>query len=283
MASSRVVRGSALIIAVAGLTLALLSAADAFFFLLNTLVAALVVFGAVCCAIASQFKRSWVTLFQDIVPAYCLALMLIGIVQFVSNLPNLDDAGIVVFPVFSVAWLLPFYGLLAVGVTRPWVPSSVELPSSKLSAAFGVLLLWLAILFAVLSRVGADVFLHQSALLCTLGGVVFFLAIDVFRGQTDPGGWRDRLLGLGTAGFFGGTLVAFVQADSLSEMVAGMIWALNSMLYALVLLLTARFLFPHAVISSGRQEMGLGFLSLTAPVWLGSFLHLYILQVFFSA
>ena len=61
-----------------------------------------------------------------------------------------------------------------------------------------------------------------------------------------------------------------------------MIWALNSMLYALVLLLTARFLLPHAVISSGRQEMGLGFLSLTVPVWLGSFVHLYILQVFFS-
>jgi len=283
MASSSLIRWSALIVAVAGLALALLSAADGFFFLLNTMAAVLVVFGAVCCAVASQFKRSWVTLFQDIVPAYCLALMLTGIVQFVSNLPDLDDAGIVVFPVFSVAWLVPFYGLLAVGVTRPWVPSSVELPSSKLSAAFGILLLWLAILFAVLSRVGADVFLNQGALLFTLGGVVFFLAIDVFRGQTDPGGWRDRLLGLGAAGFFGGTLEAFVAADSLAEMIAAMIWALNSLLYALVLLLTARFLFPHAVISLGRQEMGLGFLSLTVPVWLGSFLHLYILRIFFSA
>ena len=283
MASNGVVRWSALIVAIAGLVLASLSAANAALFLLDTRVAALVLFGAVICAVAAQFKRSWVALFQDIAPAYCLTLMLTGIVQFVSKLSSFEDAGVVVFPVFSVAWLLPFYGLLAVGVTRPFMQSSVESPNSQLSAAFGILLIWLAILFAVLSRVGADVFLNLGALLCTLGGVVFFLAIDVFRGQTNPGDWRDRLLGLGTAGFFGGTLVAFVQADSLPEMAAAMIWALNSMLYALVLLLTARFLFPHAVISSGRHGMDLGFLSLTVPVWLGSFLHLYILRIFFSA
>ena len=282
MASSRVVTGSALIVAAAGLALALLSAGDASLFLVNTMVAVLVSFGAVLCAVAARFTRSWVALFQDIAPAYCLVLMLTGIVQFVSNLSNIEDAGVVVFPVFSVAWLLPFYGLLAVGVTRPFMSSSVDSPSSKLSAGLGVLLLWLAILFAVLSRFGAEVFLNQSALLCTLGGVVFFLAVDVFRGQADPGSWRDRLLGLGSAGFFGGTLEAFVVADSLPEIVAAMLWSFTSMLYALSLLLTARFLFPHTVISSSRQGMGLGFLSLTVPVWLGSFVHLYILQVFFS-
>ena len=106
---------------------------------------------------------------------------------------------------------------------------------------------------------------------------MFFAGADWLRGQQEPGRWRDRLLGLGAVGLIGGILGALASINDPRAIGGAMAFSLLTMLYSLMLLVSARIVFPSSVLPEGKSSMGVGLMSLTVPMWLFSFFTFVVL------
>ena len=106
---------------------------------------------------------------------------------------------------------------------------------------------------------------------------MFFAGGDWLRGQQERGRWRDRLLGLGAVGLLGGILGALASINEPKAIGGAMAFSLLTMLYSLMLLVSARIVFPRSVLPEGKSSMGVGLMSLTVPMWLFSFFTFVVL------
>ena len=242
-------------------------------FLLEIKVAQFVCSMVVVSALAAGFSRGWVTILHDILQPVCVVAMLVGMTQMLVQLADPSQLG----PAYAIANLAPVYGLLLAGVTAPWKAPSTELAVGGRLAIGGLIVFWAVVVTAIVTREGSEVFLNFTALCLIGGGVVFFAGVDWLRGQQEPGRWRDRLLGLGAVGLIGGILGALASINDPRAIGGAMAFSLLTMLYSLLLLVSARIVFPGSVLPEGKSSMGVGLMSLTVPMWLFSFFTFVVL------
>ena len=242
-------------------------------FLLDIKVAQFVCSMIIVSALAASFSRGWVTILHDILQPVCVVAMLVGMTQMLVQLADPSQLA----PAYAIAMLVPVYGLLLAGVTAPWRESSTELPVGGGLPIGGLIVFWAVVVTAILAREGSEVFLNLPALCVVGGGVVFFAGADWLRGQQEPGRWRDRLLGLGAVGLMGGILGALASINDPKAIGGAMAFSLLTMLYSLMLLVSARIVFPSSVLPEGKSSMGVGLMSLTVPMWLFSFFTFVVL------
>jgi len=224
-------------------------------------------------ALAAGFSRGWVTILHDILQPVCVVVMLVGMTQMLVQLADPSQLG----PAYAIANLAPVYGLLLAGVTAPWKAPSTELAVGGRLAIGGLIVFWAVVVTAILAREGSEVFLNFTALCLIGGGVVFFSGVDWLQGQQEPGRWRDRLLGLGAVGLLGGILGALASINDPKAIGGAMAFSLLTMLYSLMLLVSARIVFPRSVLPEDKSSMGVGLMSLTVPMWLFSFFTFVVL------
>lgn len=242
-------------------------------FLLDLKVAQIVLTNDIVSALAARFSRAWVTILHDILQPVCVVAMLVGMTQMLVQLADPSQLG----PAYAIAMLAPVYGLLLAGLTVSWKEPSTELPVGGGLAIGGLIVFWAVVITAILAKEGSVVFLSLPALCLVGGGVVFFAGIDWLRVQQEPGRWRDRLLGLGAIGLLGGILGALASINEPKAIGVAMAFSLLTMLYSLMLLVSARIIFPSSVLPTGKSSMGLGLMSLTVPMWLFSFFTFVVL------
>lgn len=242
-------------------------------FLLDIKVALFVTSMVIVSALAASFSRGWVTILHDILQPVCVVAMLVGMTQMLLQLADSSQLG----PAYAIAMLAPVYGLLLAGVTAPGKEPSTELPVGGWLATVGLIVFWAVVVTAILAREGSEVFLMLPALCLVGGGVVLFAGTDWLRGQQEPGRWRDRLLGLGAVGLVGGILAALASINDPKAVGPAMAFSLLTMLYSLMLLVSARIVFPSSVLPAGKSSMGVGLMSLTVPMWLFSFFTFAVL------
>jgi hypothetical protein len=242
-------------------------------FLLDIKVAQFVCSMVIVSALAASFSRGWVTILHDILQPVCVVAMLVGMTQMLVQLADPSQ----IAPAYAIAMLGPVYGLLLAGVTAPWKEPSTELPLGGRLAIGGLIVFWAVVVTAILARDGSVTFLSSRALCLIGGGVVFFAGADWLRGQQEPGRWRDRLLGLGAVGLMGGILGARASINDPKAIGGAMAFSLLTMLYSLMLLVSARIVFPSSVLPEGKSSMGVGLMSLTVPMWLFSFFTFVVL------
>ena len=240
---------------------------------LDIKVAALVLSLLVVSALAAGFGRAWINILHDILQPVCVSAMLIGVTQM---LVRLDDPALI-GPAYAIAMLAPLYGLVLAGITEPWRDPNAELQIRTGFSVIALIALWVVMLSAIFNHEGALTFLSTSSLCLVIGGVLFFAGIDLLKGEYQPGRWRNRLIGLGAIGLIGGSLVALGAIAEPKKVGGAMAFSLLTMLYALMLLVSARIVFPNSVLKAGESSMGLGLTSLTVPVWVVSLLHLVVL------
>ena len=242
-------------------------------FLLDIKVAQFVSSMVIVSALAASFSRGWVTILHDILQPVCVVAMLVGMTQMLVQLADPSQLG----PAYAIAMLVPVYGLLLAGVTAPWKEPSTEPPVGGRLAIGGLIVFWAVVVTAILTREGSELFLRSTALYLVGGGVVFFAGVDWLRGQQERGRWRDRLLGLGAVGLLGGILGALASINDPKAIGGAMAFSLLTMLYSLMLLVSARIVFPSSVLPEGKSSMGVGLMSLTVPMWLFSFFTFVVL------
>ena len=241
--------------------------------LLDVKVAQFVSSMVVVSALAAGCSRGWVTILHDILQPVCVVAMLVGMTQMLVQLADPSQLG----PAYAIANLAPVYGLLLAGVTAPWKAPSTELAVGGRLAIGGLIVFWAVVVAAIVTRDGSEVFLSPGALYLVGGGVLLFAGVDWLRGQQEPGRWRDRLLGLGAVGLIGGILGALASINDPKAIGGAMAFSLLTMLYSLMLLVSARIVFPSSVLPEGKSSMGVGLMSLTVPMWLFSFFTFVVL------
>jgi len=148
---------------------------------------------------------------------------------------------------------------------------------SKTRLSWGLLLL--SVIFFELS---ALFFQHVMQLapcvMCIYERVAMFgIGGAALIGIINPKNTLIRWLGLGAVGLIGGILGALASINDPRAIGGAMAFSLLTMLYSLMLLVSARIVFPSSVLPEGKSSMGVGLMSLTVPMWLFSFFTFVVL------